>query len=367
LQKIEKALLRGCEKEYASLTGSATSGLYLALQALGLRNARVGIPNNVCINVPLAVYFSENVPVFLDIDPDTFVLSPESLKTSSELAALVFVHSYGTVVDIRVIREECRRRNVFLIEDCAVAQGARLPSGAPVGSMSDLAVFSFGAGKILDAAHGGACLTNDRGLFQEILRLNSGLPAFTRVADEAVSALSGEHTALYNLYHGKNPPEVIERFATRAKASAPFFLNRFDESYRPKIESGLEDLPANIERRRFRAGRLKRRLDQGNFPGLSSIRPPEGSVYWRFNVLIREGRNELLRQLLDKRFKVSSWYPSVDHFFTSRDSGRNSPESDRIGDQILNFWVNDEVTDSYFDEVYDAISIFFETKFAKKA
>ena len=58
----------------------------------------------------------------------------------------------------------------------------------------------------------------------------------------------------------------------------------------------------------------------------------------------------ILKQFLTKGIKVSSWYPSVDMFFYSRSTTKiNTPISDYIGEKILNFWINEEIDDQYFE------------------
>ena len=60
------------------------------------------------------------------------------------------------------------------------------------------------------------------------------------------------------------------------------------------------------------------------------------------------GRNKLFKYLLGKGYRVSSWYPSVDIFFHLRkDKPVKTPNSDWVGNHIVNIWVNDEVDDNY--------------------
>jgi hypothetical protein len=120
----------------------------------------------------------------------------------------------------------------------------------------------------------------------------------------------------------------------------------------------LED---NIKRRGENAKKLLDVFKNRNCDEIIIFSPPPGAVYWRFNIFINKNRDNLLKQLLEKKYKVSSWYPSVDIYFESRiQSHVVTPLSDWVGDTILNLWVNQEVDDQYIHEITDDILSFVE-------
>jgi len=83
--------------------------------------------------------------------------------------------------------------------------------------------------------------------------------------------------------------------------------------------------------------------------------PSEGSVFWRFNLFV-ENRNRLLKNLLKRKYKVSSWQPSVDFFCGLRSDRKvNTPISDWVGEHILNLWVNHEIDDLYLQKITQEI------------
>ena len=155
------------EQEFAAYCGraecialnSGTSALHLALLAAG-----VG-PSDEVITVPFtfvasvaAILYTGARPVLVDIDPDTFTMNPMATEAAitSRTKAILPVHLYGHPVDMDPILEVARRHGLVVIEDAAQAHGAKYKE-RPVGSLGDIACFSFYPTKNLGAyGEGGA-------------------------------------------------------------------------------------------------------------------------------------------------------------------------------------------------------------------
>ncbi len=339
------------QRNYAYLVGSGTAGLYAILKALGLKNALVGIPNNVCMNVVLAVKFSNNQPVYLDVSKDNLGLSPTALANCSQkLQAVIAVHAYGAVCDIEEIVSVCQAKDIFLIEDAAVAQGAII-SGKPVGSFGDVSILSFGSGKIIEVGHGGAILTNDNYLLGEIIKIEGKMPPYSEEAERKVAWLDRHFTKLYNDFYGTADLSAhAQNFNLLALETKAAFLFRFDSAYAEKIEYGMAKLEENIATRQNYADFL---ADKFSRYGVTTFQPPAGSVFWRDNIFLENSiRDSILRKLLHQKYNISSWFPSIDMFFEERsDTSVNTPVSDWIGDSILNIWVNDQIDKTYLKDI----------------
>jgi len=339
------------QQSHCHPVGNATTGLCLAIAALGLQGKRVAIPNSVCPNVPQAVLLSGNTPAYLDVTMrDLGIDIEELIAKGDQVDAVIAVHAYGAICNIREIAAYCKSRGIPLIEDLAVAQGASL-DGQPVGSFSDIAVVSFGSGKIIDVGHGGAILTSRPSILSEVLALEASLGAQSPSSRKAVSAFGQHHTDLYNKHYGPGINAFSAAFKARALALRQHILCRFDPAWAPVIEERLEELDVVVRSRHAKAEMLEKLLARHESASMEIFRPPAGSVHWRFNVLI-ERRDALLKLLLAKNFKISSWFPSADLFFEDRaTSGVNTDVSDRIGDRVLNLWVNDEVDCGYIKAI----------------
>lgn len=162
--KFEQDFATYCEASDCVALNSGTSALHLALLAAG-----VG-PGDEVITVPFtfvatvaAVLYAGSRPVLVDIEPRSFTMDPAAVEKAitHRTKAILPVHLYGQSADMDPIMDIARRHNLIVIEDAAQAHGARY-KGRPVGSIGDMACFSFYPGKNLGAyGEGGAVTTNN--------------------------------------------------------------------------------------------------------------------------------------------------------------------------------------------------------------
>jgi len=302
----------------------------------------------------MGVYFSGNQPKYLDICKDDFGLNPDLLeKCIEDVCAVIAVHSYGTPCRIKQIEEICFNHNVLLIEDLAVAQGATI-DGINVGRFGDVSIVSFGTGKIIDVGHGGAILTNDYTLVKKLEKLINDLDVLDDTSKNKIEQVSQLHTDLYNTSYGNNLNSFAAQFKTGALGAKEHYYYSYDSSYSNRIINELDDLSQNINDRLTKSTYLSNLLSDIPNILISKIQP--GTVPWRVNIFIEKGRDFVLRLLLAKGYKVSSWQPSVDLFFENRkESGVETPISDWLGDRVLNLWVNSESDAEYLYAISEDI------------
>jgi dTDP-4-amino-4,6-dideoxygalactose transaminase len=172
----------GFEREFAAYCGtsdcvalnSGTSALHLALLAAG-----VG-PGDEVITVSFtfvasvaAILYAGAQPILVDIDPRSFTMDPLKLEAAitPRTRAILPVHLYGQSADMDPIMEAARRHRLVVIEDAAQAHGAKY-KGRPLGSIGDIACFSFYPTKNLGAyGEGGAVTTNNPEYAQKVRSL----------------------------------------------------------------------------------------------------------------------------------------------------------------------------------------------------
>ena len=318
----------------------------MVLQAAGLRDKGVAVPNGVCPNVAAAIELSGNRPVFVDPDPETYGLSSAVLAACKEpFAAVVAVHAYGSLCDMAGLASFCAQGGAVLIEDFAVAQGATI-AGRPAGSFGLASVVSFGAGKVAAHGAGGAILTDDEALDREVGRLDAALPAFSEPSRAAAEALSARFKALYNAQLDGRVAAPWREWPAASAALAPGLLHRFAPEWERPIAERLQRLDALVEGRRAKAARLTALLE--GIDGLVVVAAPAGSVPWRLNALVERGRDELLRRLWKSGLKASSWYGPRDLYFRPPEARpAPMPRGDAFGRQVVNLWVNEEVDEAY--------------------
>lgn len=177
---------REFEQSFASYLGVAgclgvtswTMGNFITLKALDIG------PGDKVLTTPLTYVATANTilhvgaePVFADVDPITGNLDPETarkaLVANKGVKAMIVVHLYGQMADMKALSELAKEFGVFLIEDCAhCVEGVR--DGVRPGQLSDAAAFSFYATKNMTCAEGGAIVTQNQSLLERMrpLRLH---------------------------------------------------------------------------------------------------------------------------------------------------------------------------------------------------
>jgi dTDP-4-amino-4,6-dideoxygalactose transaminase len=160
---FEEEFAAFCQTKFAIGVNSGTSALHLAFLAagIGLGDEVITVPFTFVATVA-AIGYTGARPVFVDVDPCSYTMDPAKIEAAitERTKAIVPVHLYGQAADMDPILEVARRHHLIVIEDAAQAHGAEY-KGRRVGSMGDLACFSFYPGKNLGAyGEGGAVVTN---------------------------------------------------------------------------------------------------------------------------------------------------------------------------------------------------------------
>ena len=120
-----------------------------------------------------SVLISGGKPVFVDIDPDTYLIDPEKIEAAitPNTKAIMPVHLYGRVCNMERINEIAKKHNLVVIEDTAQAFGATCHCGKPAGMMSDAGTFSFYKTKNISTFEGGMiCIPKGSKLDAEKIR-----------------------------------------------------------------------------------------------------------------------------------------------------------------------------------------------------
>jgi perosamine synthetase len=173
IDEFETNFARYCGTEYALAVSNGTTGLHLALAALGLQPGdEVIIPDLTFVATANAVAYTGATPVLADIDADTLCMDPASVKSliSARTKAIIPVHLYGHPADMDALVEIGDAHGLDIIEDAAEAHGAEY-RGRRAGGLGKCGVFSFYGNKVITTGEGGMLTTNDREFYQRARRL----------------------------------------------------------------------------------------------------------------------------------------------------------------------------------------------------
>jgi len=151
------------DAKYCIATSSGTNALWVALKAGGVSAGdEVIIPPYTFIATASAVLMANAVPVFVDIDPETFNIDPVLIeKAITERTKVIMpVHIAGNPADMDRINDIAKKYNITVIEDAAQAHGAEW-DGVKVGALAAGGIFSFQSSKNMNSGEGGAIISND--------------------------------------------------------------------------------------------------------------------------------------------------------------------------------------------------------------
>jgi perosamine synthetase len=173
--RLETAFAQKFGRNFAITFNSGTTTLHAALWALGVRYGdEVILPPLTVISCMNAVLYCNAIPVFADIDPDTFLLDPADVrrKITSRTKAIMPVHLYGQVCNMTEIMAIARESGAGVVEDCAQCY-LGTHQGKIGGTFGEVGSWSFENSKHLTTGDGGIIACDDEALGDRIRKLNS--------------------------------------------------------------------------------------------------------------------------------------------------------------------------------------------------
>lgn len=174
VERFENNFAAYCETGHAVGCNSGTSAIHMALCALGIGPGdEVITVSHTFVGTVWGILYCGAKPVFVDINSDTMNIDVAKVEAqvNGRTKAILPVHLYGQPVDMDPLMAIARKHGLYVIEDAAQAHGARY-KGRRVGSLGDIACFSFYPGKNLGAwGEAGAVVTADRKLAERLKRI----------------------------------------------------------------------------------------------------------------------------------------------------------------------------------------------------
>lgn len=328
-QRLEAALCEYLGVEHICLFSNGTLALVTAIQALRLHGEVITTPYSF-VATAHSLLWNGLSPVFVDVDPETFNLSPERIEAAitPETTAIVPVHCYGRPCDVDRIGRIADRYNLRVIYDAAHAFGVRDTLGTSVLRHGDLSVLSFHATKVFNTFEGGAIICPDAKTKQRIDYLkNFGFADETTVVATGINGKLNEVQAAFGLLNLKH---LDENLAARA---------RIDLAYR----NGL----AGIR-------------------GIHCPAPPEGTHnYAYFPILVKPdyplSRDALYQRLRDQGIHGRRYfYPLISDFPMYRNlpsaHAGNLPVARMLADQVICLPLYPSLGPADVQRVIDAIA-----------
>ncbi len=337
---------RAFEEQFAALFGvshcvgvsSCTTALTLALHALGVgRGDEVITTPMTFIATSNAVLHLGATPVFVDVEPDTGNLDVGKVGAAitERTRAVLPVHLYGQMVDMRSLRDLADERGLAIVEDCAHAvESSR--DGVRPGQLSDAACFSFYATKNLTSGEGGAVISQREDVAESVrLHRNHGMSKsayerYTGTYQHWDMIALGHKANLFDLQAAlllSQLPHITERLERRQRAAA-----RYDAAFR-----GIAGVEVVAERAN---SQLARHL----------------YTIW----VDPQRRDEILTGLQGAEIGVAVNYRAVHLLSYYRERfgfvPGAFPEAERIGDSTISLPMFPAIDDDEVDRVVEAVA-----------
>jgi dTDP-4-amino-4,6-dideoxygalactose transaminase len=313
--------VRTCSTEYGRMA------LYFILRAMDFPpGSEIIVPALTFWVVPEIARAAGLRPVFADIDPATFTVSPVAMERAitPHTRAILPTHLYGLSCDMDPILEIARRHGLKVVEDCAHSLGATY-KGRMVGTLGDASFFSFQAFKPLNTYGGGLAWTADAGLARRVRELADGeqWPTEKRV-EGILSTGKWQQTfirpkvftwSLFPIWYAASwvnakPEERLWERVRRLDPVPDRYRGRFTNVQAAIGRAGLRRLPEFIDRTRRHARRLDEIL--GDVPAITIPRTPAGRthVYYQYCAYVPDSET-LVKRCIRRGVDVAPMHVDV--------------------------------------------------------
>jgi perosamine synthetase len=169
LDRFENAFASYIGVKHAIATSSCTGALHIAMKALDIgKGDEVIVPESTWVATAACVSYVGATPIFADIEPDTWCISPKDIKRkiTKNTKAIIPVHMYGHPADMHAINKIASENGLVVIEDAAPGIGSKIGDKL-VGSFGKAAAFSFQGAKPIVTGEGGMLTTDDDNFYDK--------------------------------------------------------------------------------------------------------------------------------------------------------------------------------------------------------
>ncbi len=271
LKKFENLFKKKTKVKFAAAVNSGGTALEIALESLNIRNKEVIVPTQTFIATANSVIRAGGTPIFCDIDQKTGCVDLNSIKKkiTKKTAGVVFVYMFGIIPkSVLDIKKYCKKKNIFLLEDASHAHGASIEN-YKIGSIGDLATFSFYSTKVLTCGEGGVITTNSKKLYDKCKII---------------------------LNHGKDLKKNLFVYSgNNFRLSEIQCLLAYNQ---------LKYLDIFIKHRNKIAKIYFENLKDCKFVELFKIYPQSLNSFWRYPLYLKKGSRKKLQNIFSKKYKI---------------------------------------------------------------
>lgn len=332
--------------------------LYASLKALGLEQGdEVIIPGYTCVVVPAAAKFAGCKPVYVDIDPRTYNMSPDLVAQAltPRTRAVIVQHTYGIPCDMDKLMNRASQRNIPVIEDCCLAFGSRY-NGQLLGTFGTASFFSGQWNKPFSTGLGGMLVVPESPDAEKMVNTLDDI-----ISREAVQPGLFKSTMLWGqiqayrllvrprinlhitkLYRALSKMGLMVGSSTIGELDGRMPADYFSTMSKPQASLGCREVDRiedNITKRRHNVAFYDAHLEE---LGLSPLKldDKEDAVLVRYPVRVGN-KKELLEKALANGIELGDWFESplhpkkTDLGLYGYDNGM-CPESEKACSEVIN-------------------------------
>ena len=175
VKEFEKKFSQFVDCEYGITTTSGTTALHLMCKCIDLKdNDQVLVSSSTNMASAFAIDYCGAIPIPIDIEKDTWQMDVKKIEENinKNTKAIMVVHLFGQPVDMDPVIQIAKKYNLKIIEDCAEAHGVEYKN-KKIGTLGDMAAFSFFANKTITCGEGGMVVTNNKMLAEKAQSLKN--------------------------------------------------------------------------------------------------------------------------------------------------------------------------------------------------
>jgi UDP-2-acetamido-2-deoxy-ribo-hexuluronate aminotransferase len=331
INEFEKKISEICKRKYAVAVGSCTDALFFSLLSKGIGDGdEVIVTGFSFIASAIQIIRVGAIPVFIDIDPDFFMMDISKIKDkiTPKTKAIIAVHLFGQTLDFDKVEEIAKENNLFLIEDAAQSIGSFF-NNKPAGSLGDVSCISFDPTKIIGAfGNGGVLLTDNKEIFHDVVKFR---------------------------YHGKN--------MTTGEFESFGINSRLATSQAGLLNFQLDMLNDLITRRKQIASYYSQELSKIEHIKVPLVNKGSDHIYHKYVIKIENQRNDLKDHLKNLGISTMIHYqkalfdnPVFKNYLYIAD---DISVIDTVKNQVLSLPIYPELSDNEVEYIVSKTKMFF--------
>ena len=175
INKFETKFASYIKVKHATTVSNGTVALHLALMALSIRKGdEVILPTLSYIASANSVKYVGAKPVFVDSEKGSWNIDPKKIEAriTSKTKAIMAVHLYGAICNVKELKKICEKNNLYLIEDVAEGFGTKY-NNKYAGTFGDVSTFSFYGNKTITTGEGGMVVSNNKKVIEKVKYLKN--------------------------------------------------------------------------------------------------------------------------------------------------------------------------------------------------